>query len=431
MTTQAPALLANAASDADAQKAEQATRSQELWGVNFGRWRFVPHLDAMIVGIADRRPLGLPLDNMQLLVTRLWPGIELRAPMFRAVVQVENFRLRSSGNARSFRLHRFGLFQAFLQLTSKPVVARLGRQVVPIDDMRLLDQVVFRAGVFFDGLLLRFKGQSFQATFFGGMRDSWKLRNEDKNNVSALAFGRMSWQASTLLTFSPFLFYRYDAPSLLRAPQGGFNARNYRSIAAPGLAVRVGDLRRWFQVSGAGQFGIDDDNPHKAYAFGGQFSYTGTHRLRPMLELGSIIASGAADDGSVSEFDNFYLNPWLRQGYGGAFALRNVVQGSAKASITATVFDKQLLQTEIAAFVFGLADRDAHWTGAFGFPISGPSQGASNLIGSEVDLMLTYIPTQWLVLRFVYAGFFPGPGAYDRGVVGPQHRGLGITQIHF
>lgn len=427
-SAEAPPPLRNAAGDAESQASEKAIRAQELWGLDAGRWRLVPHLDATLVGIADRHPLGLPPDNMQLLVTRLWPGLEVRSRMFRAVLQLQNFRLRSS--EKLFRAHTFNVFQAFIQLSSRQVIARLGRQVVPLDDLRLLDQAVFRSGVFFDGLLLRLQFPKTTAMFFGGMRNSLRLANEDKNNASGLGIARLSWQADKLLAVNPFVLYRYDAASI-NVAQGRTIFQGARSIVAPGIALHIGDKRRWAKLMAAGQFGYDGELPHRAYAFAARLSYTAQRPLLPGIELGSLIASGAADDGSVSEFDSFYLNPWLRHGYAGAFSLRNVAQGWAKTQITARVFGKQLLNFEVGGYLFGLADPNARWVGAFGFPLAAPSEGARRFVGSELDLVLTYIPLRWMVLRLVYAGFFPGIGAYDRGIDGPQHRGIGIMQLHF
>jgi hypothetical protein len=229
-----------------------------------------------------------------------------------------------------------------------------------------------------------------------------------QNNGSYLAAANLVYNNGTKLRIEGYVLYRHDRPTVtLPVP-----VKN--DIVSPGVYVRGGPidgLRYTGELTMQG--GLQNDQRFFAFAASGDLDYTFAVKWKPTINGGFAYATGASQDGKLSEFNNFF--PTNHKFYGAAdlFGLRNLIDGHLAMGVKTP---KAPVGLKLVLYTFALADPSARWSAAPGIITLGQNvNNTTRTLGQEVDALFKWKFAQWASLSGGYTVFVPNQGARNLG----------------
>ncbi|MCR9164695.1 MAG: alginate export family protein [Nannocystaceae bacterium] len=189
-------------------------------------------------------------------------------------------------------------------------------------------------------------------------------------------------------------------------------------IATPGLylhGVPWGGLD--YDVEGYAQVGRTDDQRHLAWLASAAVGYTFDIATKPGLRLEYSVASGSACEGdpdagdacqggTVRDFEQHYGNRHGIRGFADLFALTNVRDLHARASLD----PDPMVTLWVDYHWLQLHESTGRWINTGGRPagsVAWDPTNTQNTVGHEVDLLATFKPWKPLSMRPGYSVFIP------------------------
>jgi hypothetical protein len=333
------------------------------------------------------------------------------------------------------------LHQAYITLGNHkefPLSVKVGRQELSYGDERVIGAFDWNnLGRVFDAAKVRWQNDWFAADFFTGRiilpDDGTFNKPNDHDWFSGVYLSTKKIPKQTTELY--FLSRNTDASSLneitTTTPRGGPSPRDIYTI---GLRVKSnpGELGNWdYTGEFAGQFGHFNDPAlpagqrsldHEAFALsvGGGYTWTKS-RFTPRIGLEYNFASGDSDprDGKHETFENLFPTNHRHYGFMDLFSWQNL----HNARLTGSIKPLPRLTLTADYHAFWLADTsDNFYTvagarrGGIGTTPGtgyGINLGYGSYVGSEVDLIATFVVKQYATAQIGYGHFFVGDYVKD------------------
>jgi len=355
-------------------------------------------------------------NSLHFLTTRVRLGLGAEWKFLRILMQFQDARLFGTrpgfddGGA-------FGLHQGILEFWNDRGFIRIGRQEIIYGNERMIGPLDWlMAARSFDALRLHgFFLDKFEVDLFGSMLARQQSFVDDtvdppvlvENSGSYLATANLIYNNGTKLRIEAYVLYRHDRPTAtLPAP-----IKN--DIVSPGVyltGVPIDDLRYTGELTMQG--GLQNDQRFFAFAASGDLDYTFAVSWKTTINGGFAYATGASQDGRLSEFNNFF--PTNHKFYGAAdlFGLRNLIDGHLTMGVKTPNAPVGL---KLGLYTFALADPSARWSAAPGITLGQNVNNTTRTLGQEVDGLFKWVFVPWASLSGGYTVFFPNQGARNLG----------------
>jgi hypothetical protein len=355
-------------------------------------------------------------NSAHFLTTRVRFGLGAQWKFLRILMQVQDARL--FGTRPGFDDGgTFGLHQGILEFASDLGFIRIGRQEINYGNQRMIGALDWLMSArSFDSLRLHgFFLDKFEVDLVGAMLARQQNFVDDtidppelvENNGSYLATANLIYNDGTKLRIEGYVLYRHDRPTVtLPIP-----VKN--DIVSPGIyatGVPIDGLRYTGEFTMQG--GLQNDQRFFAFAASGDLDYTFAVTWTPTINGGFAYATGASQDGTFSEFNNFF--PTNHKFYGAAdlFGLRNLIDGHLTLGVKAPNAPVGL---KLGLYTLALADPSARWSAAPGITLGQNVNNTTRTLGQEVDALFKWKFVPWASLSGGYTVFVPNQGARNLG----------------
>ena len=327
----------------------------------------------------------------------------------------------------------FDLRQVYVQLGPKWVNATIGRQTLAYGDERLIGISEWNNfSRTFDAAKLHYEKGKFSVDLFAStavyiLRDRFDqsdLFNGNETHRDEVFSGiYASTTAVNPLTMDFYaLLLDEDNPTLV-----------VPGITYPGTSLSVPGTRSDFVTLGArikadpkklhgweyeGEFAFQAgqvsnlDLTAFALHMGGGYNFDCPWNPRLFAEYNFASGDDNATDGDIETFQNLFPSNHKFYGYMDLFSWQNLHNPEVSFRVKPT---KQT-SIQLDGHGFWLANTNDAWYRANGTTRVRPiTPGASNYVGSEIDLTATYQPIKFLILQAGYSHFFAGDYVHDTG----------------
>ena len=362
-------------------------------------------------------PLGDVADSSHFVTTRVRFGLGATWKFIRTMMQIQDVRLFGTrpgfDDGSALALH-----QGIIEIGSDIGYVRLGRQEINYGNQRMIGALDWlMAARSFDGLRLHgFFGEKLELDIFGSMLsrqqnfvvdDTVEPLQVETNNGSYLATANLSYAHSKGLYLEAYVLYRHDRPVSIDT----LNLKN--DIVSPGIyitGVPVAGLKYTGEFTIQG--GRQSDESFFAFAVSGDLDYTFDVAWTPTINGGFAYATGAAQDGKVDEFNNFF--PTNHKFYGAAdlFGLRNLIDGHVHLAVKAP---NAPVGVRLGIYNFALANPSARWSNAGGVTFGQNVDNSVRNLGQEVDVIFKWSFLPGISLSGGWTVFVPNQGADNLG----------------
>ena len=324
----------------------------------------------------------------------------------------------------------FDLRQAYIDISdySKcPWGLKVGRQILSYGDERLVGAFDWNNfGRTFDAVKLTYKTKGFTLDAFTStpvVITANKFNQSDLFNGTETGRGLVF--SGVYATLDDLSFGSVDLYSLfINEPRGntsnvqggvsttGANARHSDFVT---LGTRIkGDPKKLGGLEFQGEFAYQVGDVRglslNAFAANVGVGYNFDLPMKPRIYAEYNFASGDGNsaDNDVGTFQNLFPTNHKFYGIMDLFAWQNL--HNAMLSFKVTPMKNVTAQVDYNAF--WLADTNDVWYRANGLtavrPLNAASRGASDYVGSEVDLVVTWTPNKYLQVQGGYSHFFAG-----------------------
>lgn len=349
----------------------------------------------------------------------------------RAVIQLQDVR-NWGDESNTLSVDPFtGAHQAFAELSRERSddqprrisgMLRIGRQEVVLWQGRLIGNSPWQPGMrAFDAVRGRLEYSRF-AFEAGGMmiRTPTTLTLTDDTTTTTLRTNgeQLVWSEAAVAVHEAFnlhagvIFLRQDATQ-------ADPTRDLR-LTTPGLYLHGEPVKGLdYDVEGYAQVGSDDEQGHRAWLGSAAVGYNADIKARPGLRLEYSIASGSDCEGdpdlgeacegdTVRDFNQHYGNRHGIRGFADLFALTNIRDLHARASINPDPTFKLWLDYHWLQ----LHESTGRWLNTAGRPTARPwdPTNTDHTVGHEIDLIASYNPWDPLTIKPGYSVFVPTAG---------------------
>lgn len=362
-----------------------------------------------------------------------------------AVVEFQDSRQfgdekRADSTARELQSTDLSLgYIEFKNVITDGLYIRAGRQILSFGDERLLG--AFDYNNFsnrFDAFSLIYKipgpksedgkpsPDLLNAHAFASIIEETNLETDD------VFFGGLNVQSTPVDGVSLEAYYYFLSDTDERTHFSELGDPGNRHIHTLGGRVRgwVGGFEA--KAEGAFQFGEYSKDDIEAWAMALQAHYQLDVPWKPRFGLFYVFASGDDNptDGDRKTFENLFPTNHLHYGYADLFSWQNLENLQARFQ----VWPADGLSVWVDWHLFRLDDEEDFWYNAARAPVRSATsprttgQGASQTVGQEVDVSLSYRLNSNLSFLAQYGHFFAGPYVDDTGSHGDVDWG-GLTVL--
>lgn len=354
-----------------------------------------PHMDAR------------PIDGLRIFIQ----------PQFSRIYAQEESTIANNGDVANPNAV-FDLHQGFIEYSKNLATVTVGRQELVYGDERLIGAFGWNnMGRSFDAGKVRLGWKSFWIDgflvwneriggneYFGGLYDSWKIRDQMTLDTYGLLLRDNDGDGSTTIT------------GLTLGTVGG------RFVGTSW------DDQLDYGIEAALQFGKTHPNTHLAYAGHVHAGYTWDRSWKPRVGLEYNHASG--DDPRttrVERFHNLFPTNHDKYGYIDFASWRNLQDVSPSVEIK-PIKDFQM---RLAYHLFLLPEPTDGMFQATGVVLRSGVTGASRFAGHEIDFLAKYKWNKWANFLAGYSLFRGGSFFHDTGTNGTAHFLYAQSQTNF
>ncbi|MBZ0254475.1 alginate export family protein [bacterium] len=319
------------------------------------------------------------------------------------------------------------LFQAYVEfnkIADSPVSLKIGRQLLFYGKQRLVGHFLWsNTARSFDAVKANIAIDSLNGSidFFAGqpVDHDWGNFNEILDNKNTLYGAYSVWKDIAFLDFLEAYYLLKDVDNV--------------DTEVHTLGVRLGNTydSGWdWEAEFAGQFGDYAGLDHQAFALSMNAGYTFDYAWSPRVGVGYNWSPGDGDatDGDHETFDNLFPTNHIHYGQMDFASWRNM--HDIELEVSGKPMDKMTAKFELHNFILDESDSDA-WYSAGGGVLRAGAAGADDYVGSEIDIVVSYVAADWLKIEAGYSHLFTGGFVEDTGDDDDADWGYLMTTITF
>lgn len=355
------------------------------------------------------------VDNPILSRTQAYFGIKNIIDPLRFAVELQDSRRHNSEFSRATGdVNKLDVFQAYGELYFKnpiifdrPLSLRVGRMAFEIIDRKLFSRDDWgNTGTNFQGARATIgkKENDWQLDSFALQPMVKKIDESDlKNKDRWLYAAVLNWRRwSEIVTLQPFYFKLDQKESV--------DSQKIR-INSPGLRLygTVGESGFDYDLIGIYQFGVMNNESHRAYAYATELGYSFKHNWKPRISATYGYSSGDKNpnDNKNQRFERLYgfNRPWSNNNH---IEWENLETLKSRLEFQ----PHKKLRMEGSYSFYWLASSTDSWTRA---NLQDKSGNSGDYIGQDFDFRTHYKATKYSKITLGFAHFRPGGFAKNVG----------------